>query len=185
MDAHEEPCLPPNLDDVRSLLETHGARLHALLFRLTLRHDAAEDLLQDLFCKLAQSERFSQADDRLAYAIRMATNLAFDHRRSRRRRETAELVEEPVGAGQSSPLADLVRREELEEVLDAVGRLGSPGRELIVLRHLERQSYEEIARQINKTAHQTRALAHKALEKLRTILRRPPLARPAPREPHS
>jgi RNA polymerase sigma-70 factor (ECF subfamily) len=177
--------LPPNLDDVRSLLETHGARLHALFFRLTLRHDAAEDLLQNLFCKLAQSERFAQADDRLAYAIRMATNLAFDYRRSRKRRETAELMEEPVGPSQASPLAEMVRREEWEEVLDAVGRLDSPGRELIVLRHLERQSYEEIARQVGKTAHQTRALAHKALEKLRTMLRRPPLVRPAPREPQS
>lgn len=173
MDAHEEPCLPPNLDDVRSLLETHGARLHALLFRLTLRHDAAEDLLQDLFCKLAQSERFSQADDRLAYAIRMATNLAFDYRRSSKRRETVELGEEPPGPAQASPLADLVCREELEHMLDAVGRLDTPGRELIVLRHLERQSYEEIARQLGKTPHQTRALAHKALEKLRSLLRRP------------
>lgn len=165
--------MPPNLDDVRSLLETHGARLHALLFRLTLRHDAAEDLLQDLFCKLAQSERFSQADDRLAYAIRMATNLAFDYRRSRQRRETAELAEEPAGPAQGSPLADLVRREELEHMLDAIGRLDPPGRELIVLRHLERQSYEEIARQLGKTPHQTWALAHKALEKLRSLLRRP------------
>ena len=34
---------------------------------------------------------------------------------------------------------------------------------------------EEIARRLGKTPHQTRALAHKALEKLRTLLRRPPV----------
>ncbi len=165
--------MPPNLDEARSLLETHGARLHALLFRLTLRHDAAEDLLQDLFCKLARSDKFAQAADPLAYAVRMATNLAFDYRRSRKRGETTELIDEPAAASEASPLADLVRREELDVMLEAVGRLEPVGRELIVLRHLEHWSYEEIARQIGKTPHQTRALAHKALDKLRTLLRRP------------
>jgi len=175
--------LPPNLDDARSLLETHGARLHALLFRLTLRHDAAEDLLHDLFCKLAQSERFAQAADPLAYAVRMATNLAFDHRRSRKRRETSELIDDPAAASETSPLADLVRREELEAMLEAVGRLEPARRELIVLRHLQRLSYEEIARQIGKTPHQTRALAHKALDKLRTLLRRPTAPRSESTQP--
>ena len=34
---------------VLSLLAEHGPRLHALLVRITLREDAAEDLMQDLF----------------------------------------------------------------------------------------------------------------------------------------
>jgi RNA polymerase sigma-70 factor (ECF subfamily) len=167
-------------EDAQTLLSEHGARLHALLLKLTLRYDVAEDLLQDLFCKLAQSPRFSQADDPLAYAIRMATNLAFDHRRARRP-NIADLDAAPA-AGQS-PLADLVRREELDRVLEALGQLPAAAREIVVLRYLESQDYETIAGPLGKTPHQVRALCHKALERLRAALAVAPPGRPASKEP--
>src|SRR5262245_22798320 len=79
---------------VLRLLEVHGAELHALLARLTLRAGVAEDLLQELFLKLRGSAGFVRADDRKAYAIRTAIHLAFDWRR---RRRTAEpLLTEPA-----------------------------------------------------------------------------------------
>jgi RNA polymerase sigma-70 factor, ECF subfamily len=158
-------------DDAMALLETHGKQLFALLFRLTLRNDVAEDLLQDLFCKLAASSGFCNAENRSAYAHRMATNLAFDWRRRRkfalyddRRCVERESIAAP-------PLADLIRHEELEQTLNAISELPSTASEIVVLRYLEDRSYDEIARQTGKTTHQVRALASKALRQLRATLR--------------
>ncbi len=158
-------------DEALALLEAHGNQLFALLFRLTLRHDVADDLLQDLFCKLAARDGFRRADNRLAYAHRMATNLAFDWRRRQRLRAVADNCRfVDAGAAAHSPLADLVRREELEQILNAIGELSPAAREIIVLRYLNEQSYGQIAKQLGKTMHQVRALAHKALVRLRKTM---------------
>ena len=140
------------------------------LVRLTLRADVAEDLLQDLFCKLVQNPRFAQADDPAAYARRMAMNLAFDHRRRERRARRSELDAQALMTTAISPIADLVRREELQRVLDAIGHLPASSREIIVLRHLEQQDFDAIGRTLGKTAHQARALCHKAMTRLRRLL---------------
>jgi RNA polymerase sigma factor (sigma-70 family) len=159
---------PPH--DVSQLLAEHGRQLHALLFRLTLRNDVADDLLQDLFCKLAQSEGFRRADKPAAFAFRTAMNLAFDWRRSKKRMSMsdADITVQPSSA--PSAISDLVRREELEQTLNAIGELRPADRDILVLRYLQQQSYETIADQFGKTAHQIRALAHKALESLRKLL---------------
>src|SRR3954469_12111610 len=84
------------------LLDTDGRRLHRLLTRLTLRADAAEDLLQELFLRLRDSAGFRMADNPAAFAVRTAVNLAFDWRRkSQRRREVAAV---PDVAAESDPL---------------------------------------------------------------------------------
>jgi RNA polymerase sigma-70 factor (ECF subfamily) len=157
-------------DEVLALLAEHGGHLHALLTRLTLRADVAEDLMQDLFCKLVENQHFAAAASPLAYAIRMATNLAFDHRRAQRRRLPGEAGAEGPTTGDASPLLDLVRREELDQVLDAIGQLPAGGREIVVLRYLEQQDYASIGRQLGKTPHQARALCHKAIARLRVAL---------------
>lgn len=176
-------------DEVLALLNEHGARLHALLLRLTLRYDVAEDLMQELFCKLVDCEPFAAATNPLAYAIRMATNLAFDHRRLQRRSERGAITAESLSAlapsTDPSPLADLVRREELDQVLDAIGQLPEGSREMVVLRYLERQDCETIARQFGKTPHQVRALCHKAIARLRVLLDVERPARSVPRRPTS
>lgn len=52
------------------LLEREGYSLHAMLFRLTLRQDVAEDLMQELFLKLRLAPGFAAAQDRRARVAR-------------------------------------------------------------------------------------------------------------------
>ena len=161
-------------DKVLTLLSDHGGRLHALLARLTLREDIAEDLMQELFLKLTQSNGFAGARDPLAYALRAATNLALDWRRAQKRTPPTEVSASQPLAQDRSPLSQLVRREEVHRVLDAVAGLPGLSREVMVLRYLEQQEYEAIARQLGKTAHQVRALCHKAVDRLRNLLEAKP-----------
>lgn len=152
-----------------SLLESAGPRLHALLTRLTLREDVAEELLQDLFLGLSERNGFSEADNKEAYAFQVARHLAFDWRRRNRRRESTPLAADRE-VGQASPLSALIDREQLEQVLDAANKLTALGREVFVMRFIQQQSYEIIATKLGKTPHQVRGLCHKAVKDIRRLL---------------
>jgi RNA polymerase sigma factor (sigma-70 family) len=154
---------------VLALLAEEGPRLHALLVRITLRQDVAEDLMQDLFLRLSRSHTLSRAVDPVGYAVRAATRLAFDWRRSqRRRRETTAIGNEPASIDQQKPCR-LEQREDLQAVLDAIQRLSTVCRDIVVMRYLEGRPYEEIAAAVGKTVHQTRALCYKSIVRLRAM----------------
>jgi RNA polymerase sigma-70 factor (ECF subfamily) len=153
------------------LLETSGANLHALLTRLTLREDVAEELLQDLFLKLQGARDPGGIDCWYAYARRTAMNLAFDWRRRQALRRTGSLDDVAERASETAaPLSRLITAEELEQVLAAIDRLHGTSREVFVMRYIEQDSYEEIAEQLGKTVHQVRALCFRAMSTLRDVL---------------
>jgi RNA polymerase sigma-70 factor (ECF subfamily) len=156
--------------EILELLDTAGRDLFRLLYRVTSREDVAEDLMQELFLRLRASREFHAARDRLAYARRTALNLAFDWRRKQRSAEVGGLLEEELADEARSPLRDLVIREDTERVLEAMSRLPSRDRELLTLRYIQQQPVDTIAGQYGKTAHQVRALCHKALRRLRGLL---------------
>ncbi len=155
-------------DGLLNILETHGAELHALLTRLTLRAGVAEDLLQELFLKLQSGRGFAAANDPTAYVFRTAINLAFDWRRVQR--PTLSLRAEPAVAA-AAPLDRLIDAEELEQIIGAMGYLSELSRQVLVLRYLQHQDYAAIAAQLGKTEHQVRGLCSKALRQLRTFMR--------------
>jgi RNA polymerase sigma-70 factor, ECF subfamily len=155
--------------DILDLLERDGPKLHRLLYRLTLREDAAEELLQDLVVRLAKSVEFVGATDKAAFAFRTAIHLAMDWRRRQRYRRTEDLVQEPA-AGDGSAIEALEQREELEEVLSALQHVGKRPREVFVLRFVEDKTYEEIAAMTHVTLHGARSLCHRAVRQIREIL---------------
>jgi len=152
------------------LLDEHGPRLHALLVKLTLRKDAAEDLLQDLFLRLSKSKGFHRAPSPERYLFRAAMNLAFDWRKQQQRSSAAsELIDEDI-AKWDCPVEKAIRREELERVLAAMDRLSRTHRELITLRYIHGWSYNELAKNLNSTPHRVRALCSKAVARLRKLI---------------
>jgi RNA polymerase sigma factor (sigma-70 family) len=156
--------------ELLDLLDRSGAELYAILTRLTLREDVAEELMQDLFIKLRDSRGAARAANLDAYARRAAINLAFDWRRASRRAALRSLqIAEPV-AGNTSPATRLIRSEEMSRTLNAMGRLKKTAREALVMRYLQQQSYEDIARQMDKTSHQVRAMCSRSIRRLRDIL---------------
>ena len=156
--------------ELLELLDKSGANLYALLTRLTLREDIAEELMQELFIKLINSRSFDKAGNRQAYTRRAAINLAFDWRRRQKRNPLRlDQVREPA-SNDSSPLGKLVRTEELDEILNAIGQLNKVSREALVMRYIQEEPYDYIAKQLGKTAHHVRALCSKALNRLRNIL---------------
>ncbi len=154
------------------LLEESGSSLHVLLARLTLREDAAEDLMGELFLKLSQSSGLDRARNRDAYARKTAINLAFDWRRKQKHCNVS--LEEKVAesAAGEAVVDELIRREELSEVLDAIGRLNKASRNSVIMRYIDDKSYDYIAEQLQMTPHHIRALCHRARQGLIHMLNR-------------
>ncbi len=155
---------------LEKLLETGGRQLYALLVRLTLRQDVADDLLQELVVRLCQSDGFRQADDSFRYARRAAIHLAFDWRRRKKRLGKIEAIfEEPATAG-ASPLNAIVAREDYERILTHMQELSALSRTCLVLHYIEHLSYVEIAEQLGKTPHQIRGVCHKGIRRLQQLM---------------
>lgn len=152
------------------LLDKSGASLYALLTRLTLREDVAEELMQELFIKLSNNNRLRKIRDWNAYAQRVAVNLAFDWRR-RQKRACLSLENIPeTASNDNSPLSKLIHSEELQEMLDGISRLKKASRQAIVMRYIQQQPYDNIAEQMGKSPHHVRALCCKAINRLRDLL---------------
>ena len=156
---------------ILQLLDTSGPRLHKLLARLTRREDVIGDLLQELFIRLWNSKTFDKADDPFAYAYRTAINLAFEWRR---RQTACQSVEGHYPAAQDNPsaLGKMIQVEELEQVLDATSRLSDLARDVVVMRYIEQDSYEEIAERLGKKPQHLRSVCAKAMAQLREALTR-------------
>ena len=94
--------------ELLELLDKSGADLYALLTRLTLREDVAEELMQELFIKLNNSRGVGKVANWNAYARRAAINLAFDWRRTQSRSVLPlGQVREPA-SNDNSPLGNLM-----------------------------------------------------------------------------
>jgi len=164
---------PANPDAVRlalsRLADAQGDRLYATLSRLTLRGETAGELLQELFLRLGRTAGFVAADDPGAYAFRAAINLAMEWRRKRKAAapmvSLAEAME--IESGGTSPLRRMVVLEEHERLLNALSEMSETDQRLFVLRFIEEQSYEVIAKEIGTTPHRARGLCHAAMRRLR------------------
>jgi len=162
--------LKSDRETLLELLESEGPRLLGLLTKLTLRQDVAEDLMQDLFVRVARSGALARTDDAGAYVRRVAINLAFEWRRKAKRKpSTTEFPIEPASRDQS-PHERMSRSEQYERVLLAASQLSASMHEVFVMRYIEELAPEEIARRLKRPSHQVRATCHKALKQIRKRL---------------
>ena len=159
-----------DIQKLLDILEEDGKHLHALLARLTLREDVAEDLMQELFLKLRRTCHFLQANNPRAYVKRAAIHLAFDWRRRQRTIDVQRLTFDPE-ADSTSLLEKLVDHEEVEQILEALDHIPTVARDCVLLRYLQQEEYVTIAEHVGKTPHQVRALCYKAISRLRKQLR--------------
>jgi RNA polymerase sigma factor (sigma-70 family) len=157
-------------DKVLKLLEQHGEQLHHLLARLTRCEHTTRDLMQELFINLSGSRGFDKALNPYAYAWKAATNLAFSwHSQKKVNTEPLESIRLP---DESSPAAleQMIQDEQLRKVLQITATFKELARNVIVMRFIEQQSYEEIAVRLGKNPDYLRALCSKTLERLRNSL---------------
>jgi RNA polymerase sigma-70 factor (ECF subfamily) len=143
------------LDDFTPLVQSHQQRIYRVLLGMVRDPDAAQTLTQECFLK-AYQKRFSFRGEANVgvWLLKIAVNLARDHRRGRLREFWHRLSpssEEVADLGQRVPDPHasqervLLGREDVAGVWSAVEKLSPQQRAVFILRFVEEMSLEEIA----------------------------------------
>lgn len=137
------------------LINRYKRGVFTLIIRMVRDREAAEDLSQDTFIRLYASLRSYKPEFKLSsWIFKIANNLAIDHLRKVRPNVLSldgpiemgeDRIEIQVSSSDESPLDRLEALELGEAIHRAIMELPVDFRRVIILRHVEDLSYEEIA----------------------------------------
>lgn len=149
-----------------------------IAYKFTGRHDAAEDLTQEVFLKVFRSlDKFHRDADFSTWLSSVARNYCIDHyRASKREKEVVvedlvafDLAPASVGSNPHRALEDRDRRSFLRSGLEA---LPEKLREAVVLRDLQGLSYQEMAERLDLPEGTVKSRINRGREELTRLLLR-------------
>ncbi len=134
------------------LVRRYQRPISAYVYRMVGDYEAALDLTQEIFIKVYGSlARYRSEFKFSTWIYKIAHNSAVDHLRRNAGRERSlssgiegDQYELPIESGSLSPEQESERRERRLEIEAVVRSLPNAYRELIVLRHSQDLTYEEI-----------------------------------------
>jgi len=164
------------------LVRRYEARLYPFFFRLTGGRGAtaAEDLFQETFLRAFRNRFTFDPQRRFApWLYGIAAVVWKDHLRREARAKGWPALSEEAAEAQATPfhhrtklVEELEQREIQEMVREEVGRLPPDPRMVLILRHYQGLSYQEIAKALNLPLGTVKSRIHSALATLKRRLRR-------------
>jgi RNA polymerase sigma-70 factor (ECF subfamily) len=168
-------------DQLEALFRDYGARIYGLALRCGLSASEAEDGVQEVFLKVQRRISTFRGEAALStWLYQVALNTLRDHRRKvvrqTRARSMGSVVEQPAdpafeGHG-NTPDENASLDERRRLVREALDRLPTKFREVLVLRELEGLAYRDIARVTGLAQGTVESRIFRARERLAAELRR-------------
>lgn len=163
--------LPEPPGELETLFRDHHERIFRTAQRITGSAADAEDVLQNVFLRLARgTQRYDLEQNPEAYLARAAINASLDLLRSRTRSRSVALDDvdsKAIVSGFKNPEAQHADRELQLLIRQAVGRLGTTAAEMFVLRYYEGYDNHEIAKLLGTSHLVVGVVLHRARTKLR------------------
>lgn len=163
-----------------TVVAAHRPQIFRFLLASTRDEDLAETLTQECFLRAHRHWTGFRGDSSaLTWLMRIAINLQKDHWRNRRmqfwrqaRTNTVDLddVGEWLPSGERSVEQQMLARERVGQVWNAVERLSERQRTVFLLRFVEEQELGEIARATGLNQGTVKAHLSRALAKVRAEL---------------
>jgi RNA polymerase sigma-70 factor (ECF subfamily) len=161
------------------LVDRHGDRLYAGLFRVLGSAEDARDAAQEAFVHAYQKlDTFHGNSAFSTWLFRIALNAAFSgQRRSKRYKSSLDGARNEFGyelsdhRSGSDPTHSLEQSDTQRVVRDALAELPEEFRAALVLKEMEGLRYEEIAEVLNVPIGTVRSRIHRARNELREKLR--------------
>ena len=121
--------------------------MYNVALRITHDPDAARDCAQDAFIRAYRAlHQYDHAYPFGPWIFRITTNASLNFiQRGHGHEITVEELPEDPEPPETGPELSLVRKEELQEVLDAMAELPPAYRAALTLRHMQQLSYQEVA----------------------------------------
>ncbi len=173
-------CLAGHRDAFGEIVSRYQSRLYGAVYRLLDHADDAADVTQDAFLNAYQSlHNFKGDSEFYTWLYRIAFNTAISFKRKKRATTSLDAggPEHRIDPSDPSeyvrPDVALQRSENETQLLDALNRLSSEHREVLVLKDLEGMKYEEMAEILMVPVGTIRSRLHRARMELRTLLQDP------------
>jgi len=134
------------------LVRRYQRPISAYVYRMVGNYESALDLTQEIFIKVYSSLRRYRSEFKFStWIYKIAHNAAIDHLRRTATREQSLVMgpendqfDLPIESKRLSPEQESERKERRGEIESVVRTLPANYRELIILRHSQDLSYEEI-----------------------------------------
>jgi RNA polymerase sigma-70 factor (ECF subfamily) len=151
------------------LIERYWDGVYRWLYHLSRHRHTAEDLTQETFLKaFAALASFRAGTNFRAWLFRIAFNALVNQKQADAR--AREPLPENLPAAGQGPLDQVLGREALETLAQAVSRLQPDFRTALLLRAEQGLSFQEIARVLGTTEETARWRVFKARQKLMAML---------------
>ena len=172
-----ERCLRGEEKAFEELLDKYKKPVFSICLRMVRNHDDAEDLAQEVFIRtFSVLDRYDPAYPFSSWLYRITSNLCIDH--IRRRRDGMLSLDQPVQGkdGEMSrqmpddgvkPDRDIESKEMMEVLEEAIHTLPEHYRVIVILRHQEQLSYEEISDNLGIPLGTVKARIHRARNMIR------------------
>jgi RNA polymerase sigma factor (sigma-70 family) len=164
-----------------SLLLRHRKAIFHVVTKIVRNPDEAQDLVQETFMKAFNALASYRSEYRFStWLYKIAANCAIDF--VRKKRIEALSLDRPIETkdGQVDfelpdrtwdPERNLVRKQKLQSIDEAIDSLPAKYREVIIYRHRDDKSYEEIADILNTPVGTVKARIFRARELLKKKLK--------------
>jgi RNA polymerase sigma factor (sigma-70 family) len=164
-----------------SLLVKHRSAIFHVVSKIVRNHEESQDLVQETFMKAFNALESYRSEYRFStWLYKIAANCAIDF--VRKKRIEAMSLDRPIETkdGQVElelpdrtwdPEQDLVRKQKLQSIDQAIESLPDKYREVIIFRHRDDKSYEEIAGILKTPVGTVKARIFRARELLKKKLK--------------
>ncbi|MDM3870461.1 sigma-70 family RNA polymerase sigma factor [Porticoccus sp. W117] len=164
------------------LYADHGAALRSFVgLRMGGGHSDVDDVVQDVFTKLAQMDdlkgRLPSAERSVrAYIFQMASNHIVNMYRYKRVRRQHLEREQPhaleSSGDEQSPERIVLAQRELESIRETIEKLPLPCRQAFVLNRFKQKTYVEVAEYMGVSVKQVEKYMQKSLIAIRRAVKR-------------
>ena len=164
----------------RELVNRHQTSVYHIVFRIVHDRELANDLVQETFMKAFSSLKLYRSEFRFStWLYKIAANASIDHLRKRRIRALSldapvETEDGQVGLEVPDythhPEEEIMRRERSITIDDAIESLPDKYKYVIIARHQEEKSYEEIAAELKVPVGTVKSRIARGIAQLREIL---------------
>jgi len=176
-----EKALKGDQQAYTELVDRHRNSVFHIVFRVVRDQDMAQDLVQETFMKAFSSLKSYHCEYRFStWLYRIAANASIDYLRKKRIKALSLDLPIDTEDGQVTveipdmshhPEEEILRRERAVSISEAINSLPAKYRQVIIARHQEEKSYEEIADELGVPVGTIKARIFRARELLKKHLR--------------
>ena len=162
-------CKNGDAECFSQVVDMYASRCYGYLYRLTGDKDVSDDLLSELFVKLAEKIGTYKGGSFEGWLFRIASNVFHDYLRGKhRRKRLLDARQRELGSEVVAPRR--AETERVDKLQIAIGRLDAETRELIMLRFYSQLSFKELAKMRSEPIGTTLSRVHRGLKKLRELM---------------